>query len=69
MLMTFQRFLPSIVNNSIQIGLATIPGYLFGSIFTLPFILMIAEFASANSENESGVHSWLESVLGPKWAF
>ena len=35
MLMTFQRFcLPSIVNNSIQIGLATIPGYLFGSIFT-----------------------------------
>ena len=30
---------------------------------------MIAEFASANSENESGVHSWLESVLGPKWAF
>ena len=34
MLMTFQRFcLPSIVNNSIQIGLATIPGYLFGSIF------------------------------------
>ena len=33
MLMTFQRFCLSIVNNSIQIGLATIPGYLFGSIF------------------------------------
>ena len=72
MLMTFSAVFafPSIVNNSIQIGLATIPGYLFGSIFYfLPFILMIAEFASANSENESGVHSWLESVLGPKWAF
>lgn len=68
MLMTFSAVFafPSIVNNSIQIGLATIPGYLFGSIFYfLPFILMIAEFASANSENESGVHSWLESVLGP----
>ncbi|MBV7391293.1 MULTISPECIES: amino acid permease [Enterococcus] len=72
MLMTFSAVFafPSIVNNSIQIGLATIPGYLFGTIFYfLPFILMIAEFASANSKKESGVHSWLESVLGPKWAF
>ena len=36
MLMTFSAVFafPSIVNNSIQIGLATIPGYLFGSIFT-----------------------------------
>lgn len=72
MLMTFSAVFafPSIVNNSIQIGLATIPGYIFGSLFYfLPFILMIAEFASANSEKESGVHSWLESVLGEKWAF
>lgn len=72
MLMTFSAVFafPSIVNNSIQIGLATIPGYIFGTVFYfLPFILMIAEFASANSTKESGVHSWLESVLGPKWAF
>ena len=72
MLMTFSAVFafPSIVNNSIQIGLATIPGYLFGTVFYfLPFILMIAEFASANSEKESGVHSWLQSVLGDKWAF
>lgn len=72
MLMTFSAVFafPSIVNNSIQIGLATIPGYLFGTLFYfLPFILMIAEFASANSEKESGVHSWLESILGEKWAF
>lgn len=72
MLMTFSAVFafPSIVNNSIQIGLATIPAYIFGSVFYfLPFILMIAEFASANSQKESGVHSWLECVLGPKWAF
>lgn len=72
MLMTFSAVFafPSIVNNSIQIGLATIPGYIFGTVFYfLPFILMIAEFASANSENESGMHSWLSSVLGEKWAF
>ena len=45
MLMTFSAVFafPSIVNNSIQIGLATIPGYLFGTVFYfLPFILMIA---------------------------
>lgn len=30
---------------------------------------MIAEFASANAENESGIHSWLASVLGERWAF
>ncbi|WP_125608011.1 amino acid permease [Lapidilactobacillus bayanensis] len=72
MLMTFAAVFsfPSIVNNSITIGLATIPGYIFGSVFYfLPFILMVAEFASANSDKESGVHSWLESVLGSKFAF
>ena len=72
MMMTFSAVFafPSIINNSIQIGLATIPAYVFRSVFYfLPFILMIAEFASANSEKESGVHSRLECVLGPKWAF
>lgn len=72
MLMTFSAVFafPSIINNSIQIGLATIPAYIFGSVFYfLPFILMIAEFASANSGKESGVHSWIECALGPKWAF
>lgn len=72
MLMTFSAVFafPSIINNSITIGLATIPGYIFGSIFYfLPFILMVAEFTSANSNKESGVHSWLQSVMGPEFAF
>ena len=72
LLMTFSAVFsfPSIINNSIQIGLATIPAYLFGSIFYFfPFALMIAEFASANSESESGIHSWIKSALGDKWAF
>lgn len=72
LLMTFSAVFsfPSIINNSIQIGLAAIPAYLFGSIFYfLPFALMIAEFASANAESESGIHSWIKSSLGEKWAF
>lgn len=72
LMMTFSAVFAfgSVINNSIQIGLAAIPGYLFGSLFYfLPFALMIAEFASANSESESGIHSWIKSTLGPKWAF
>lgn len=61
---------PSIINNSINIGLSAISGYLFASIFYfLPLALMIAEFASANGESESGIHSWIKSTLGEKWAF
>lgn len=72
LMMTFSAVFAfgSVINNSIQIGLAAIPGYLFGSIFYfLPFALMIAEFASANAESESGIHSWIKSTLGSKWAF
>lgn len=30
---------------------------------------MIGEFASANSDAESGVYSWIKTSLGEKWAF
>ena len=72
LLMTFSAVFsfPNIINNSIQIGLRTIPAFLFGSIFYfLPFALMVGEFASANSESESGIHSWIRNSLGEKWAF
>lgn len=72
LLMTFSAVFsfPNIINNSIQIGLRTIPAFLFGSIFYfLPFALMVGEFASANHESESGIHSWIRNSLGEKWAF
>lgn len=72
MLMTFSAVFNfnSIVNNSAAIGLATIPTYIFGSLFYfLPFSLMISEMVTANGASESGVHAWLETTLGPKWAF
>ncbi len=54
MLMTFSAVFafPSIVNNSIQIGLSNYSRLFIRLYFFtfLPFILMIAEFASANSE-------------------
>lgn len=72
LLMTFTAVFAfnNIINNSISIGLASIPAYLFATVFYFfPFALMIGEFASANSEAESGVYSWIKSSLGEKWAF
>lgn len=72
LLMTFTAVFAfnNIINNSISIGLASIPAYIFATLcYFFPFGLMIGEFASANSESESGVHSWIKSSLGEKWAF
>lgn len=72
LLMTFTAVFAfnNIINNSISIGLASIPAYIFATVcYFFPFGLMIGEFASANSESESGVHSWIKTSLGEKWAF
>lgn len=72
MLMTFTAVFSfgNIIDSSVNIGLATIPSYLFGTIFYFfPFALMIGEFASANENSESGINSWIKTSLGARWAF
>ena len=72
LLMTFTAVFSfnSIINNSINIGLASVPSYIFATVcYFFPFALMIAEFSSANADSESGIYSWIKSALGPKWAF
>ncbi|MEN8433211.1 amino acid permease [Clostridium septicum] len=72
MLMTFTAVFSfgNIIDSSVNIGLATVPSYLFGTIFYFfPFALMIGEFASANEDSESGINSWIKTSLGSKWAF
>lgn len=72
MLMTFTAVFSfgNIIDSSVNIGLATIPSYIFGTIFYFfPFALMIGEFASANENSESGINSWIKTSLGAKWAF
>ena len=72
MLMTFTAVFSfgNIIDSSVNIGLATIPSYIFGTVFYFfPFALMIGEFASANSNSESGLNSWIKTSLGAKWAF
>lgn len=72
LLMTFTAIFSfnQVINNSVSIGLASIPSFIFATIaYFLPFSLMIAEFASANPDSESGYTSWIRSSLGSKWAF
>ncbi len=60
----------NVVNNNIEIGLSSTPMYIIATIFYfIPFCLIIAEFVALNKNSESGVHAWLKSTLGGRWAF
>ncbi|MFV0396196.1 MAG: amino acid permease [Coprobacillaceae bacterium] len=60
----------NVVNNNIEIGVASAPAFLFATIFYfIPFVLIIAEFVSLNKDSESGVYQWIKSALGDKMAF
>ena len=72
LLMTFSAIFnfPNIINNSIQIGLANISGYLFSTVvYFIPITFIVAEFISINKDSESGIYSWIKTSLGDKWAF
>ncbi len=60
----------NVVNNNIEIGVASAPAFLFATIFYfIPFVLIIAEFVSLNKDSESGVYQWIKSSLGDRAAF
>lgn len=60
----------NVINNNIEIGMASALGFLFATLFYfIPFVFIISEFVSLNKESESGVYQWVKSSLGPKWAF
>ena len=72
LMMTFTAIFSfnQVINNSVSIGLASIPSFIFATIaYFIPFSLMIGEFASANPDSESGYTSWIKSALGDKCTF
>ena len=51
-------------------GYAAIPWYLIAAItFFIPFAFMIAEFGAAYKDSKGGIYSWMESSVGPRYAF
>lgn len=60
----------NVVNNNIEIGLASAPMFFLATIFYfIPFCLIIAEFVSLNKNSEAGVYAWVKSSLGGRWGF
>lgn len=60
----------NVINNNIELGLATSPVFLVATIiYFVPFCLIVAEFVSLNKNSEAGVYSWVRSALGGRWAF
>lgn len=60
----------NITTNAVALGPAAIPSWLAVSLlFFLPLSGMIAELASANNGKGGGIYTWIESTLGPKWAY
>lgn len=60
----------NVVNNNIEIGLSSAPMFILATLFYfIPFCLIVAEFVALNKNSESGVHAWLKSTLGGRWAF
>lgn len=51
-------------------GYGAIPWYILGAItFFLPYAFMMAEFGAAFKSAKGGIFSWMESSVGPKYAF
>lgn len=60
----------NVVNNNVEIGLASAPIFLLATIiYFIPFTLVIAEFVGLNKNSESGVYQWIKTSLGGRWAF
>ncbi|MHA7585503.1 amino acid permease [Vibrio harveyi] len=60
----------NVINNNIEIGLASAPMFFLATIFYfIPLCLIIAEFVSLNKDSEAGVYAWVKSSLGGRWAF
>lgn len=60
----------NITSNAVALGPAAIPSWLIVSLlYFLPLSIMIAELASANQDKEGGIYTWINSSIGPNWAF
>ncbi|MBQ1274659.1 MAG: glutamate/gamma-aminobutyrate family transporter YjeM [Cellulosilyticum sp.] len=51
-------------------GYGAIPWYILGAItFFLPYAFMMAEYGAAYKNEKGGIYSWMNSSVGPKYAF
>lgn len=52
------------------VGYGAIPWYILGAIaFFLPYAFMMSEYGAAYKSEKGGIFSWMESAVGPRYAF
>lgn len=62
--------LQNVIDNYVGMGLSASIAFLIAVItFLIPFIFMIAEFASLKKSSKSGLTSWIHTSVGRKTAF
>jgi amino acid transporter len=60
----------NVIDNLAELGLAAIPSWFaVGLLYFLPLALILAEFASDNTEARGGIYSFMARGLSPTWAF
>lgn len=60
----------NVIDNLVELGLAAIPSWFaVGMLYFLPLALILAEFASDNTESRGGIYSFMARGLNPTWAF
>ncbi len=60
----------NVIDNLAELGLAAVPSWLaVGFLYFLPLALILAEFASDNTQARGGIYSFMERGLGSRWAF
>ncbi len=60
----------NVIDNVAELGLAAIPSWFaVGILYFLPLALILAEFASDNTDARGGIYSFMERGLSPTWAF
>lgn len=70
MVVTSVFMFPNVPRAFLLMGYAAIPWYVLAAItYLIPFAFMVGEYGSAFKKEKGGIYSWLERIVGPKYAF
>lgn len=70
MVVTSVFMFPNVPRAYLLMGYAAIPWYILAAItYLIPFAFMVGEYGAAFKKEKGGIYSWLERIVGPKYAF
>jgi amino acid transporter len=70
MVVTSVFMFPNVPRAFLLMGYAAIPWYILAAItFLIPFAFMVGEYGTAFKKEKGGIYSWMQKIVGPKYAF